>query len=130
MSKRVAVIGAGVSGLTCGIVLAEAGHAVTILPAATGPKTTSSVAAAIWFPYDAEPVDKVVPWALTSFDILRELSQQPRTGVTMIEQRIYSRRPGLQIPPWARPLGARDGSLPNDSAFRSGFCLLVPLTDT
>lgn len=129
MSKSVAVIGAGVSGLTSAIVLAEQGHRVTILAAETGQRTTSAVAAAIWFPYDAKPAEKVVPWALTSFEILKELAQEPGTGVSMIEQRIYSRMPGIEIPDWARDLGAVElPALPG--LFASGFKVIVPLTDT
>jgi len=77
MQAKVAVVGAGVSGLTCGVILAEAGYEVEILAEGTGPRITSGAAAAVWFPYDAEPLEKVIQWALTSFDILRPLGAHP-----------------------------------------------------
>src|SRR5438045_2958656 len=52
---RIAVIGAGVSGLTCGAVLKERGHPVTIVARETSPHTTSDVAAASWYPYHIRP---------------------------------------------------------------------------
>src|SRR5262249_38063986 len=47
------VIGCGVSGLTCGVRLLEAGHRVTIWARDLPPNTTSNVAAAVWEPYRA-----------------------------------------------------------------------------
>ena len=64
MNHRVAIVGAGVSGLTCGVVFAERGHRTAIFAKEIGQQTTSGAAAALWFPYDAEPADKVIPWAL------------------------------------------------------------------
>lgn len=58
---QIAVVGAGVSGLTCGVVLAESGFDVTVF-AREIYKTTSSVAAAIWYPYHVEPRAKVEKW--------------------------------------------------------------------
>ena len=58
MKPQVAIIGAGVSGLTCGVVFAERGYHTTIFAEESGQQTTSAVAAAIWYPYDAEPVEK------------------------------------------------------------------------
>lgn len=58
MSERslrppVTIIGAGVSGLSCGVLLTKAGHPVTILTKDRQQDLVSSKAAAIWFPYHA-----------------------------------------------------------------------------
>ena len=139
---RVAIVGAGVSGLTCGVVFAERGYRTAIFANETGKQTTSGVAAAVWFPYDAEPLAKVIPRALRTFDVLADLARVPVTGVSMIELRQFSRTGQIQIPEWAVPLGARrlSSSVMSSevetsltfvsSAFKSGFALQVPLMDT
>jgi len=124
MRERVAIVGAGVSGLTCGTLLAERGYRTAIFAEEAGQDTTSAVAAAIWYPYDAEPVDTVIAWALATYTVLVELSCDPQTGVSMIEQRALS--------VWATELGARrlqsQAGIP--AGFTSGFSLNVPLMDT
>jgi D-amino-acid oxidase len=107
MAERVAIIGAGVSGLTCGVVFAERGHGTEIFAKEVARQTTSGAAAAVWFPYDAEPLEKVIPWALKTFDVLADLARVPATGVSMIELRQFSRTREIQIPDWAIPLGAQ-----------------------
>jgi D-amino-acid oxidase len=107
MPDSVAIVGAGVSGLTCAVVLAERGYQTAIFAEETGQRTTSAVAAAIWYPYDAEPIDKVIAWALETYHVLVDLSRKPNTGVSMIELRTFSRGADIQIPEWASPLGAR-----------------------
>src|SRR5438045_4762599 len=107
MSESVAIIGAGVSGLTCGVVLAERGHHVSIFAKEIGQQTTSGAAAAVWFPYDAEPAEKVIPWALATYEALVDLSRDPSAGVSVIELRQFSRTKEIQIPDWAIPLGAQ-----------------------
>ncbi len=128
MKQRVAVIGAGVSGLTCGVLLAEQGYATTIFADEIGNQTTSAAAGAIWFPYDAEPADAVIAWSLTTFARLREIARDEESGVAMIELRCFARTGELPIPDWAHPLGARRLEhaevLP---VFTSGFVLTVPL---
>ena len=52
------MVGAGVSGLTCGVILAEAGYEVEIMAEATGPRITSGAAAASLVPIDAETSGK------------------------------------------------------------------------
>jgi D-amino-acid oxidase len=152
MRQRVAIVGAGVSGLTCGTLLAERGYRTAIFAEEVGQDTTSAVAAAIWYPYDAEPVDAVIAWALATYTVLVELSCDPQTGVSMIEQRALSRAGEIQIPIWATKLGARrlqthvatglrpvphpaprgggkaQAGIP--AGFTSGFSLNVPLMDT
>lgn len=123
MDHQIAIIGAGVSGLTVGVVLAEHGYSTHLFAADPPDKTTSSVAAAMWFPYDAEPAERVVPWALESYEVFRELSRAPSTGVSMIELRQFCRTGELKIPPWAESLQARSNS-------RGEFVMTVPLSDS
>ena len=143
MSKPVAIVGGGVSGLTCGVLLAEYGCRTAIFAKETGQQTTSGAAAAVWYPYDAEPAARVIAWALGTYQVLVDLSCEPRAGVSMIELRQFSRTGQIQIPEWAISLGAHPvatGS-PRDesvrladlwpvSEFKSGFALTVPLMDT
>jgi D-amino-acid oxidase len=131
MKQRVGIIGAGVSGLTSAVVFAERGYDVSIFAEEIGQQTTSAAAGAIWFPYDAEPLDKVIPWALETYKVLVDLSREPRSGVSMIELRQFSRAGKIEIPRWAHSLGARN--LRHDeiaSAFNSGLALTVSLMDT
>jgi D-amino-acid oxidase len=131
---RVAIVGAGVSGLTCGVVFAERGFRTTIFAEQIGQQTTSGAAGALWFPYDAEPADKVIPWSLATYKVLVDLAKDSKSGVSIIELRQYCRAGEIQIPDWASAfspviLSEAEGSL-NISVFKSGFSIKVPLTDT
>ena len=133
MTERIAIIGAGVSGLTCGVVLAEQGYCTAIFAKETGRQTTSGAAAAVWFPYHVEPAERVIPLALETYQVLLELARFPESGVSIIETRQFFRTGEVEIPDWAIPLGASvipsevQGSL---ESFKSGFSLRVPLMDT
>ena len=70
VAERIAIIGAGVSGLTCGVVFAERGYRIAIFAKDIGQQTTSSVAAAVWFPYHVEPAERVIPLALETYKVL------------------------------------------------------------
>ncbi len=132
VAKTIAVIGAGVSGLTSAILLAEHGHRTAIFAEEIGPRTTSAAAGAIWYPYDAGPSASAIVWALETYRVLQDLTHDPRSGVSMIEQRVYSRSGEIEIPTWAQPLGARQLQARSEipSAFLSGFAIDVPLMDT
>jgi D-amino-acid oxidase len=126
--QRIAIIGAGVAGLTCGVTFAERGHRTTIFAREVGRQTTSSVAAAIWFPYDAEPAERVIAWSLESYRILRELVAISGTGVSLVELRCFARAGELPIPEWAHSLGAK--RLHTNDVFTSGYKVEVPVIDT
>ena len=99
-----------------------------VLARETGDQTTSAVAAAIWFPYDTEPMERVIPWALETYHALVDLARDPRSGVSMIELRQCSRIGEIQIPEWALSLGA--ASITTGPSFTGGFAVTVPLMDT
>ena len=97
----VIVVGAGVIGLTTALVAARAGHKVTVVAANRPEDTVSSVAAAIWAPYHAEPASWIGPWAATTFDVLAGLAATvPEAGVQMREG-IVVHRAGTAPLPWA-----------------------------
>jgi D-amino-acid oxidase len=131
MAKSVAIVGAGVSGLTCGVAFAERGFEVKIFAEQVATRTTSGAAGALWFPYDAEPAEKVIPWALATYQLLVDLSKDPRTGVSIIELRQYCRTGKIQIPDWAPVVSSEvERSFNIPGLFTDGFSLRVPLIDT
>ncbi|HEX6287851.1 MAG TPA: FAD-dependent oxidoreductase [Herpetosiphonaceae bacterium] len=93
------VIGCGVSGLSTAICLQEAGWRVKIWTAALPPDTTSSVAAAIWYPYKAYPEDRVLQWGGLTYAVFQTFARNSATGVQMRENIEVSRTP-LPDPWW------------------------------
>lgn len=77
------MIGAGVAGLSTALRLLEAGHAVRVVTADDPLATTSSVAAALWYPYRAYPQDRVLGWARRAFEVFAQLAHDPETGVVL-----------------------------------------------
>lgn len=130
MSKKIAIVGAGVSGLTCAAVLAERDYEPHIFASRDAESSTSGAAAAIWYPYDAEPPELAVAWGMISYGRFLDLSLDSSTGISLIEFRIFSKSERIEAPTWAnalihRQLG-RDEILP---AYTSGFAMRVPLID-
>jgi D-amino-acid oxidase len=131
MKQRVAIIGAGVSGLTCAVLFAENEYQTTILADEIGDETNSAAAAAIWYPYDVGAGAQIIPWALKSHERFLELARDPQTGVSITELRVFSRLGPITAPEWAQsfatsPVGASD----TPSAFVNGFVINVPLIET
>ncbi len=131
MKRRVTIVGAGVSGLTCAVLFAENGFETSILAEQIGDATNSAAAAAIWYPYDVGSGTEILPWALISYGRFLELARAPESGVSLIELRVFSRLAPIAPPDWARPFATRPleaGEIP--AAFRSGFSIHVPLIET
>ncbi|MEC7744144.1 MAG: FAD-dependent oxidoreductase [Candidatus Thermoplasmatota archaeon] len=86
---EVRVIGAGVSGLSTGIRLLEAGFEVRIVASETSPNTVSDTAAAWWYPFLAEPLEKTNRWSSETFDELVRLMEGGLECITMRLGREY-----------------------------------------
>jgi len=127
MKGRVAVVGAGVMGLTTAVLLRESGYDPVVF-ADEWEATTSSVAPALWLPYDAEPERLVTAWALLSYGRFQELARVPGTGVSMVDFQYRSLRENAALPLWAESIGYR--RLGRGEHFSSGFQTRVPLMDT
>ena len=105
---RAAIVGAGVSGLTCAVVLSEAGVDVTVF-AREIERTTSAVAAAIWYPYHIASAAKVERWSRESYAKFEELARVDGSGVSMVDFDVFGegvmRVPLIETPiylPWLR----------------------------
>ena len=78
----IAIIGAGVNGLSTGIRLLQSGFNVDIFADKISPNTTSDIAAAIWLPYKAYPEDKIINWARESLSEFLYLEKNmPEAGI-------------------------------------------------
>lgn len=80
---EVLVVGAGVIGLTTAAVLCERGHRVRLWSRDEPAQTTSAVAAALWYPFLAEPRARVLGWSAVTFRRLAALATDPASGVCM-----------------------------------------------
>jgi D-amino-acid oxidase len=78
---EIIVIGGGISGLTTGLALARAGHRVSIWAREVSPRTTSDVAAALWYPYLVQPAEQVKAWGRVAYDQFRADLADPARGV-------------------------------------------------
>jgi D-amino-acid oxidase len=126
----VIVVGCGVIGLTAAVRMREVGLDVRIVTAALPFETTSSVAAALWYPYKAYPEDRVLFWGGRTFEVFEELSHVPESGVRMREG-VELWREMAPDPWWARAVpGVRrctKDELP--PGYRDGHTFVAPVVE-
>ena len=97
----VTVLGAGVSGITTAIRLLESGFKVTILTRNMSPNTVSDVAAAWWYPFLAEPVDKTNKWSSETFyELIRLKNEENVDCITLRLGREYLKAK-CELPGWS-----------------------------
>lgn len=83
---RIAVLGAGVSGLTTAVALQRAGHDVQVLARERPLATTSAVAGAIWLPFRVGPPERATTWAAMTREALVDIAHTtPAAGVDELE---------------------------------------------
>jgi D-amino-acid oxidase len=131
-SNSVLIIGCGVSGLSCGIRLLEAGFGtVRIMARELPPHTTSDRAAAIWYPYKAYPEDKVLAWGAATFRAMTRLMADPASGISntiLLEPFVEP----TADPWWKEAVTAFRHALPEEVpvGYGDGYVVEVPLIET
>ncbi|HET6743265.1 MAG TPA: FAD-dependent oxidoreductase [Kribbella sp.] len=124
---RVIVVGAGVIGLSCAIRLAEGGYEVAVFARDLPLETTSSVAAAIWYPYLSAPEDRVAGWSRSTYEEFAKLAElEPSVQLRHGREFLVDRTPD---PAWADVLPdlTRVGSPP--AGFVDGWSFTTPVID-
>ena len=129
----IAIIGAGVSGLTVGCWLAKLGYTVRIWTRSGDDALVSTKAGAVWLPFQAKPQDLVNRLALETLEDLVQFSKIfPQSGVSMPLVRFYfsqgtlsSRLPDHPLIPCKE---IAQEHLPQN--FKKGFNVVLPFVDT
>lgn len=130
---HIRVIGCGVTGLTTAIAVQEAGHQVDIVCRDLPDATVSAVAAAIWFPFSAEPKERVNAWSKTTFFAFQQLAKYPtKTGVFMTDFLVYIEDPDYVYWESALPAGIVRPAEPDliPEHYHSAYYARVPLSDS
>jgi D-amino-acid oxidase len=83
MKKKIAIVGAGISGLSCAYLLCEKNYDITVFAKAFSPNITSDRAAAFWFPYHIRNDKRGIEWCRTSYRFYKKLSNDTATGISM-----------------------------------------------
>lgn len=132
--KSIAIIGAGICGLSTAYTLVEKGYHVSLYARDFPPDTTSNRAAAFWFPYHIENDLRCIRWSQASYQKYLSLLHEPATGVSIKELHKVSKSSDAPADYWkdfipAGTCSALDASeFPEE--FQEGYALQVPLIET
>jgi D-amino-acid oxidase len=131
MASSVIVVGAGVSGLTSAICLAEAGWTVRVVAAEPPERTTSMVAGAMWGPSFQRPLDKTLAWTRRSLAEFTELAGVADSGVRMAPAVTVGELAAGEVPPQARMIPELRPCEPDElpAGFTSGYRSRMPTMD-
>lgn len=128
-SLRIHVVGGGIVGLACALRLQDEGHRVTIVARDALEDTTSAVAAAVWFPYLAEPRERVLAWASATRRTLMRLGADPASAIVERELVELSVREVTGDPWWGGAVERVERLQPDEvpAEFAGGLRVRVPV---
>jgi D-amino-acid oxidase len=103
---------------------------VCVLTADPPERTTSHLAAAVWYPTGFGERDGVLGWARRAFEAFSALAEVPGSGVVMRDSLMLLRSPA-QTPWWAEAVGGMELVGPKEvpPPYASGYRFVVPLVE-
>ncbi|GAA1388353.1 FAD-dependent oxidoreductase [Catellatospora chokoriensis] len=129
VAQEVVVIGAGVSGLTTAVRLAEAEVRVRVVAARRPSQTTSALAGASWGPYMVDDA-RVVGWSSATLREFERITAEGECGVRFVRG-MEASVDDVDPPDWATALS--DYQLCDSSELPDGFVVgwwhTIPLID-
>ena len=130
VDNRVVIVGAGVIGLSCAVLLAEAGYDTNVLARELPRETYSAHGAGLWLPHLVGPTQKLGRWAGQTLEALTGFVGVNGSGVQLQEGTLLRQEAGVP-PSWSRLLP--DVELhPHDRpapGYPGGYRLTVPVVD-
>jgi D-amino-acid oxidase len=126
----VLVIGAGVSGLTTAVQLAEAGLRVRVFARQPPQRTTSAAAGASWGPYMVRD-PRVLRWSTMTLLALESIAKdEPAAGVRLVDGVEAAVAP-VQPPAWAREVSGFRMCEPDElpDGYTVGWRYTIPVVD-
>ena len=126
----VVVIGAGVSGLTSAVCLAESGRRVRLLAARPPRQTTSAAAGASWGPYLVRD-PRVMHWSTVTLTTLESIAQnEQRSGVRLTDG-LEAAIAFVEPPNWALTVSGFRLCTPDElpEGYITGWRYTIPIVD-
>src|SRR5947209_3674795 len=84
MKRKIAIVGAGISGLSVAWQLDKEKNDIVVLSKAFSPDLTSDRAAAFWFPYHVRNDKRGIEWAQASYRFFRSMAAVEAAGISMM----------------------------------------------
>ncbi len=131
MSVDVVVVGAGVVGLTSAVRLRQAGARVEVWTADPPERTTSAVAAAVWYPTRIEGQPAVLDWGARTYAEFVRQAEAGVPGVVLRQTRMLHRVPVDTEPWWAPAVAGLRWLAPADTPapFVGGWLFTAPTVE-
>ncbi len=133
--KKIAIIGAGISGLSCAYLLSKQEHITDVIAKAFSPNITSNKAAAFWFPFHIRNDKRGIEWSQKSYDFYKALCENTLTGISMKQLIKVIRKNVIEEEPvWINFLRQDSLSMIPENDLPEGIAkaynVLVPLIET
>ncbi|MEO6232959.1 MAG: FAD-dependent oxidoreductase [Ferruginibacter sp.] len=135
MGYNIAMVGAGISGMSTAYLLKNQGHKVTIYASNFSPDITSNKAAAFWFPYHIRNDNRGIEWCHTTYKYYLHFAEDPNTGISLRQLHKILREQVAEEEPIWRDFMPADSVRMMDSdelqpGVAKGYDITVPLIET
>ena len=134
MTKKIVIVGAGISGLSVAWQLDKNKYQIVVVSREFFPDLTSNRAAAFWFPYHIRHDARGIQWARASYDFFISLAGKKGTGISrcplikVVPDHVMEQDDWINFMPEGSVSKMLSGDLPK--GYSTGYKASVPLMET